>query len=136
MRVNQIVALALVGVLTACGTRSSSSVSSTVSTPGGTVAAEVVPTQGNNVDPAKIAISETDVTDRKYRSLGDISVTVSKNTLFDPDPTREKVNEALQERAAKLGADAVILVRYGTVGIGFASWGVLDGNGRAIAYEK
>src|ERR1700750_596040 len=76
-------------------------------------------------DPSTIQVLTTDITDRKYRSLGDISVTVSKNTIFDSDPTPALVDQALRERAAKLGADAVILVRYGTVGIGLLSWGVL-----------
>jgi len=76
-----------------------------------------------------------DISDRRYRSLGDISVTVSKWTIFDADPTPAKVNEALQEQAAKLSADAVILVRYGTVGMGMFTWGKLDGNGCAIAFE-
>ena len=39
--------------------------------------------------------------------------------------------------AAKIGADAVIQVRYGTVGMSWmVSWGSLDGKGRAIAYDK
>ena len=38
-------------------------------------------------------------------------------------------------RPTKLGADAVIHVRYGTVGIGFVSWGSLDGKGRAIVFK-
>jgi uncharacterized protein YbjQ (UPF0145 family) len=66
--------------------------------------------------------------------VGDISVNVNKTTIFNEDPTREKVNEKLREDAAKLGADAVILVRYGTVGIGLMSWGSLDGKGRAVVF--
>jgi len=83
-----------------------------------------------------IVLTEEDVTDRKYAVLGDISVSVSKTTLFDQDPTREMVNERLREEAYKLGADAVILTRYGTVGIGLASWGVLEGKGRAVAFKE
>lgn len=45
------------------------------------------------------------------------------------------VNNRLRTEAAKLGADAVIQVRYGTVGMGLVSWGSLDGKGRAIAYD-
>ncbi|MFN4014626.1 MAG: hypothetical protein ACK4JB_04795 [Reyranella sp.] len=83
----------------------------------------------------KIQIIEGDVTDRPYKSLGDVSVTVNKTTLFNADPTREMVNNRLRAEAAKLGADAVIQVRYGTVGMGLVSWGSLDGKGRAIAYD-
>ena len=84
----------------------------------------------------KIQIVEGDVTDRSYKSLGDVSATVNKTTLFNADPTREMVNNRLKAEAAKLGADAVIQVRYGTVGMGLVSWGSLDGKGRAIAYDK
>lgn len=84
----------------------------------------------------QIQIIEGDVTDRPYKSLGDVSATVNKVTLFNADPTREMVNKRLMTEAAKLGADAVIQVRYGTVGISALSWGSLDGKGRAIAYDK
>lgn len=83
----------------------------------------------------KVALFEGDVSDRAYEAIGDISVTVNKTTIFHSDPTREMVAERLKEEAAKLGADAVIHVRYGTVGIGFMSWGSLNGNGRAIVYK-
>jgi NAD(P)-dependent dehydrogenase (short-subunit alcohol dehydrogenase family) len=86
--------------------------------------------------PDQIQIIEGDVTDRPYKSLGDVSVTVNKVTIFNADPTREMVNQHLRKEAAKLGADAVIQVRYGTVGISPLSWGSLDGKGRAIVYES
>lgn len=86
--------------------------------------------------PAEIEIFEGDVADRAYKSLGDVSVTVNKTTLFNADPTREMVNQRLRNEAAKMGADAVIQVRYGTVGISLLSWGSLDGKGRAIVFEK
>lgn len=81
-----------------------------------------------------ILITETDITDHKYKVLGDIEVTVNKTTIFHRDPTREQVNEKLKEEAAKLGADAVIFVRYGTVGMSFVSYGSLNGKGRAIVF--
>lgn len=84
----------------------------------------------------KIAVLETDITDKPYTVLGDISVTVNKTTLFHPDPTRELVATRLREEASKIGADAVILVRYGTPGISLMSWGSMDGKGRAIVYAK
>ncbi len=85
--------------------------------------------------PDQIQIIEGDVTDRPYKSLGDVSVTVNKVTIFNADPTREMVNQRLRNEAAKLGADAVIQVRYGTVGISPLSWGSLDGKGRAVVFE-
>lgn len=91
---------------------------------------------GRTVTPVdKIQILEGDVADRPYKSLGDISVTVNKVSVFNADPTREMVNQRMRTEAAKLGADAVIHARYGTTGISALSWGSLDGKGRAIAYE-
>ncbi len=83
---------------------------------------------------ADILVTEEDITDRPYRVLGEIEVTVNKTTIFHEDPTSEMVAAKLREEAAKIGADAVILVRYGTVGISLMSWGSLDGQGRAVAF--
>lgn len=84
---------------------------------------------------ASIAIQEGDLA-RPYDSLGDIDVTVNKTTILNKDPTRADIDAALREKAAALGADAVIFVRYGTVGISPLSWGSLDGKGRAVAYRR
>jgi len=86
-------------------------------------------------DPAKIVITEGDIGDRPYETIGDISVTVNKTTLFHPDPTKELVAQKLRDEASEIGADAVILVRYGTVGVSFMSWGSLDGKGRAVKFK-
>ena len=85
-------------------------------------------------DPARVTLTEGDAS-RKYHSLGDIAVTVNKTTVFNADPTREDVNQKLKEKAAELGADAVIFVRYGQGGISMMSWGSLEGSGRAIKYD-
>lgn len=84
----------------------------------------------------KIQVMEGDITDKPYKSLGEISVTVNKTTIFNADPTRQMVDQRLREKASTLGADAVIQVRYGTVGIALMSWGALDGKGRAVAFDK
>lgn len=85
-------------------------------------------------DPDMVEVYETDVAERRYESLGDISVTVNKTTVFHPDPTREMVTRKLQERAAKLGADAIIFATYGRVAVSLMSWGSMEGRGRAIHY--
>lgn len=86
--------------------------------------------------PNEILITENDITDRPYDTLGEISVTVNKTTIFHPDPTPALVNTKLQEKASEMTADAVVLVRYGTVGISMMSWGSLDGKGRAVRFRK
>ena len=65
------------------------------------------------LDPSRIVLTMGDVTDRPYDALGDIEVTVNKTTVFHPDPMPAHVDEKLREQAAALGADAVILVKYG-----------------------
>ena len=61
-------------------------------------------------------------------------MTVNKTTIFNADPTPEMVNEKLREKAADMGADAVVLVRYGKGGISALSWGSLEGKGRAVKF--
>ena len=84
--------------------------------------------------PEEVKVYETDVAGRRYQSLGDLNVTVNKTTLFHPNPTRELVEAKLREKAAELGADAVIFATYGNVGVSFMSWGSMDGRGRAIRF--
>lgn len=86
--------------------------------------------------PEKILISDADMPGRAYRSLGDITVNVNKTTVFNADPTPQMVNDALRAKASELGADAVILVRYGKGGISFMSWGSMEGKGRAIKFTQ
>jgi uncharacterized protein YbjQ (UPF0145 family) len=128
--------MAAASVLAACGTYAVSSVQPVGTTPSTFGPTKTVAKADAPTPPALIVVTENDITDRPYKSLGDISVTVKKVTIFDQDPTREKVAEALRQEASKLGADAVVLVRYGTVGIGLFSWGQIDGQGRAVAFQK
>jgi uncharacterized lipoprotein YajG len=114
-------------ILAGCATWSTSAIDRTN-------AAHSVNESETTKDPAEVAVIEGDVTDRRYESLGDITVTVNKTTIFHPDPTPEMVNKKLQEKAANLGADAVIMVRHGKGGISVLSWGSLEGKGRAIRY--
>lgn len=130
MKTRRIVcSLALLISLAACGTYSTSSMNEA---PGASMGGAAVA----HKKPEQITLTENDILNRKYKSLGDISVTVRKVTIFDKDPNKETVNQALKEKAAEIGADAVVLVRYGTVGIGLMSWGEMDGNGRAIVFIK
>ena len=128
MRISRfIVGFLLLLSLQACGTYSVSSFNEAPNAP--SVSAKVHRT------PEQIFITQNDILSRGYTSLGDISVTVRKVTIFDDDPTPDTVNKALKEKAAEMGADAVVLVRYGTVGMSLVSWGELDGKGRAIVFQ-
>lgn len=116
-----------------CATWSTSSVDKTATESALTVTTTPAPKQ---IMPRDVFITDTDIVDRKYSSLGDITVTVNKTTIFHPEPTQELVNIQLREKGAELGADAVILVRYGKGGISLFSWGSLDGKGRAVKYVQ
>ena len=75
------------------------------------------------------------VPDKKYRELGPIDVSVKKLTIFHKDPTKERANEALIEKARIIGADAVIKVTYDS-GIGFTTWGYIDAKGTAVKFGE
>lgn len=114
--------------LSGCATWSTSNVDSS----GADV--KVTTEQSQKKNSSDVLLTDGDMPGRKYASVGDVTVTVNKTTIFHPDPTREMVNEKLREKGAELGADAVIFVRYGNGGISFVSWGSLEGKGRAIKF--
>lgn len=87
-------------------------------------------------NPETIVVTENDLPGRPYKVVGDIRVKVNKTTMLNKDPTREDVDQKLKHKAAQIGADAVILVRYGTVGVSLMSWGSLSGNGRAVVFTN
>jgi len=131
MRSNILTILLVAPLLAACGTRSSASIDPVLGASAVPKPAAIVPKA-----PKDVLVTADDIANHRYHSVGDISVTVSKWTLFDADPTPAKVDDALREKAASIGADAVVLVRYGTEGIGAFSWGSLDGKGRAVVFEN
>jgi len=130
----ELMAAAVLVLVAGCGPTWSSSELKTAPTAAATVTGAASTSESTPTDASRILVTEDDITDRAYAVLGDLKVTVNKTTIFNQDPTRELVDAELRKEAAKIGADAVILVRYGTVGISFTSWGSLDGQGRAIAF--
>lgn len=122
-----LIALVAALILSACSNWSTSNVEPAAAA--ATSASEKTPV-------GQIVISESDITDRAYVTLGDIEVTVRKTTIFNSDPTRADVDQRLREEASELGADAVVLARYGTVGVSVVSWGELDGRGRAVRFVE
>lgn len=119
---------AVLSLLTGCATWSSSQ-----TTKDGEPIAVTV-SESEKKSPEQIQLFEDDILDRKYKVLADLEVVVNKTTIFHDDPTPEMAAKKLQEEAAGIGADAVILVRYGTVGVSFMSWGSIEGKGRAIKF--
>ena len=125
-RIFVFVCIGLMVLSSGCATRSSAKVSGGVIQASGVVLAPVA--------AESVFITEGDVSDREYESLGDIHVRVSKTTIFNKDPTRQMVAEKLQEKAASMGADAVVMVQYGEVGMSLMSYGKIDGRGKAIKF--
>lgn len=70
-----------------------------------------------------------------YKILGEITAKVSKGSLLSKSPTIEDVNFKLQEEASKLGANAVIRVKYSR-GMSLVSYEVLKAVGTAIVAES
>lgn len=123
-------------VLAACAAPPRTTVQ--VAEPGKLAAASGVDLKSDRTptSPASVELTREDITDRKYQAIGDIKVVVSRNYLPDPDPRQEEVDDKLRETAAGLGADAVILIRYGSAGITAFSWGKLEGQGRAVFFVE
>jgi hypothetical protein len=83
---------------------------------------------------AEVILTEGDITDRPYQIIGDVSLTVKKVGIVDRPPIEEKAQMALRAKAAELGADAVILVRYDRHGFTGLSMGRIDVTGRAVKF--
>jgi hypothetical protein len=70
-----------------------------------------------------------------YKVLREITAKVSKGSLLSKSPTIEDANFKLQEEAAKLGANAVINVKYSR-GMSLMSYEVLKAVGTAVTVES
>lgn len=98
----------------------------------GTVAARPRPT---GQAPAIIPIS-TEGTSRPHVVLENMTATARQITVFGKVPTNADVDSDLRKRAAELGADAIVNVRYGKQGVGVISWSQISGEGQAIRYTR
>jgi len=77
-----------------------------------------------------IAIHADDIA-QPYKVLGEITAKVRKGSIISKSPTIEDVNFKLQEEASKLGANAVINVKYDR-GMSLVSYEVLKAVGMAV----
>jgi len=82
-----------------------------------------------------VQILESDLTDVAYSVIGPIKAIVKKLTVFHKHPTKEQVDVVLVQKAAEMGADAVINVSY-TGGVGFTTWGYMKAEGTAVKTEE
>jgi hypothetical protein len=84
-------------------------------------------------DPATVAVIESEP-DRPYHVLGDLQVRGFQVGSLGEAPSPATVTAALREQAARLGADAVILLRFGGPGLGAVSIRELEARGRAVRF--
>ena len=76
-------------------------------------AAAVVPAAPRGPTPeALIVLTEEDLAGRAYDRLGEVKAEARQTSLFPKKSARVLMDEQLRAQAAKLGADAVILIRY------------------------
>ena len=129
----KIILLSMLLMISACSSWSTSNVDTIEGYQANNISTSGESEQLNSLQD--IVITDTDMSDRNYTVAGDISVTVNKTFIFSKTPTRKMVNEKLRKEALKIGADAVILVRYGSVGMSAFSYGSLNGKGRAVVFS-
>lgn len=75
-----------------------------------------------------------DLSDRPYRVLAEVSVGVGNATIFSKEVSQTELYRALWKKAAALGADAVVNVRYGDSHVAAFSWGKTRATGTAIRF--
>ena len=78
-----------------------------------------------------VRIIHGDYEEALYQRLGEIRVRLYRINPFVP-PREEDLDGALRGEAAKLGADAVIFVKYGKRTFAESKWISLDATGTAI----
>jgi uncharacterized protein YbjQ (UPF0145 family) len=61
---------------------------------------------------ALIVLTEGDLTGRAYDRLGEVTAQARQTSLFPKKAARALMDEQLRAQAAKLGADAVIFIKY------------------------
>jgi uncharacterized protein YbjQ (UPF0145 family) len=77
------------------------------------VAAAAVPAAPRGPTPeALIVLTEEDLVGRAYERLGEVRAEARQASLFPKKPARVMMDEQLRAKAAALGADAVILIKY------------------------
>ena len=92
-------------------------------------------TSNSTKNAGEILISESNALSRPYVVIGNVRAWGRSLNLLSSNPTRADVDEALRAESAKLGADAVIAVRYHTSREGLRSRGVMSAEGQAIQYK-
>jgi len=62
--------------------------------------------------PSQVELSEGSMGGRRFVRLGPVSATTHQTSMFPKTSPRDQVQDALREKAFRMGADAVIEVKY------------------------
>lgn len=62
--------------------------------------------------PRQIALSEADITDRRYTTLGEVRAEAHQTAIITSKNARTLLEESLRAQAERLGADAVVQIKY------------------------
>ncbi len=81
-----------------------------------------------------VPVFPDDLAGRPHVVIGEVRAGVRKGSSLGPDADQAKIYRELWERAAKMGADAVINARYGDAHVSAFSWGKTNATGTAIRF--
>lgn len=90
-------------------------------------------TVANAKEAERLPVYEGDI-DKPYVVVGEIKDNLRKPFPYLPNPTKEKIMLEIWERARKLGADAVINLRYGETKQTLFDHGRTPISGKAIKF--
>ena len=88
----------------------------------------------NQTLPQNVLVFDHDLDD-PYDVLADLQITLRQSSAFGEKPTRNEAVRILQDRAARIGAHALVLVDFGHQGMSWWSYNELQGHGRAIRFR-
>jgi hypothetical protein len=83
-----------------------------------------------------ILMYELDITDRPYKNLGEVSATDTKLNPWGEEPTQANVEAQLKAEAIKVGADALIFVRYTKLGASWNRISGIEGKAQAVKFTR
>jgi uncharacterized protein YbjQ (UPF0145 family) len=83
---------------------------------------------------AQVELSETSMQGRRYVRLGPVNAKAHQTSMFPKTPPREQMQEELKAAAFRMGADAVIEVKYDMVNAMFSKKGN-SASGIAVKFE-
>lgn len=104
------------------------------STAGQLSAQTIVAAAPHSTVTSGFVVTEGYISDGPYVELASVSAKAGKLTWVSKNPDYSDIDAKLRVKALKMGADAVIRVRYISTGASMRSWDGLKAEGLAIKY--